>query len=379
MGSRRGHGEGSIYQRESDGKWCAVVDLGYVNGKRKRKVIYGDTRREVAEKLKVLLRDQQQGLPVAVERQTVAQFLSRWLADLEGSNLAPKTLVSYEGTMRLHIVPTLGRYQLEKLGPQHVQALLTAKRQSGLSPRSVKYILVVLKLALGQALKWGLVPRNVAALVDPPKVTKHKVVPFTPDEARTFLKAVQGERLEALYAVSLALGLRQGEALGLTWDHIDVDNDVVRVRQQLQRVKGKQTLRELKTETSRRDLVLPVTIAPVLRAHRLRQLEERMASADWQEWNLVFCSTRGTPLEPSNVRKRYKWFLAAAGLPVRRYHDLRHSCASFLLALGVPTKAVQEILGHSQSATTLDIYAHLLPEAHRDAAAKLDGLFAAGD
>src|SRR3954447_24615866 len=155
MAGRRGHGEGAIYQRESDGKWCCVVELGWVNGKRKRKVIYGKTRKEVAEKLKVVLRDQQQGLPIATERQTVEQFLTRWLADVVKPNKAPKTYRSYEQNARLYLVPAFGRYQLTQLQPQQVQALLNEKRASGMAVETVRRMRDVLRCALNQAIEWG--------------------------------------------------------------------------------------------------------------------------------------------------------------------------------------------------------------------------------
>ncbi len=382
MGSRRGHGEGTIYRRESDGKWCTAVDLGWVNGKRKRKVIYGKTRKEVAEKLKVALRDQQQGLPVAVERQTVGTFLARWLADVAKPSVRPKTYASYADTVRLHLIPTLGRIELSKLQPQDVTALLTAKLRAGLSPRSVRYIRAILGLALGQALRWGLVARNVVALTDPPKAERHEITPFAPGEARRFLAVTRGERLHALYAVALALGIRQGEALGLRWRDVDLDGGAIRISKQLQRVDGKQTLVEPKTAKSRRTISLPDEIVAVLKAHRVRQLEERLQAGDrWQgeDWGLVFASPIGTPLEPSNILKQYKALLAKAGLPPARFHDLRHSCASLLLAQGVHPKVVQEILGHSQISMTLDIYSHLMPNAQRDAAALMNRLLAVGD
>ena len=217
MSSRRGHGEGAIYFRESDQRWCTSVDLGWENGKRKRKVIYGKTRKEVAEKLKVVLRDQQQGLPIAVERQTVEQFITRWLEEVVASRNRPRTYHSYKEIARLHIIPTLGKIQLTKLTPQDVQTLLSQKAAHGLSPRTVQYIRAVIRMALGQALKWGLVVRNVATLVTPPRAERHEIHPLTPEQARRLLDAARGDRLEALYRVALSLGLRRGEALGLRW------------------------------------------------------------------------------------------------------------------------------------------------------------------
>lgn len=380
MAGRRGHGEGSIYQRESDGKWCCVVDLGYVNGKRKRKAIYGKTRKEVSEKLKKVLREQQQGVPVVTERLTIARFLDRWLADVAQPTVRPKTYRSYADTVRLHIAPALGRNQLDRLRPQDVAALLAAKLASGLSPRSVRNIRTILGLALNHAVRWGLIARNVVTLTEPPKVERHEIVPFTPEEARRFLTVARGNRLYALYAVALTLGLRQGEALGLRWQDIDLDRGLIYVRKQLQRVDGALTLVEPKTGRSRRTISLPAEVVDILGEHRRAQEAERaVADSRWRgdENDLAFASTVGTPLEPSNILKRYKAILARAGLPPSRFHDLRHSCASLLLAQGVHPKVVQEILGHSQIGMTLDTYSHLLPNAQREAARSMNDLLAA--
>lgn len=381
MGNRRGHGEGSIYQRESDGKWCTSVDLGRMEGKRRRKVIYGRTRKEVAEKLKVVLREQQQGLPVIVERQTVGQFLERWLEDVARPRLRPKTYHSYAQLVRLHLAPTLGHHQLSKLAPQQVQAMMNAKLASGLSPRTVQYLRAVLRRAIGQALKWGLVSRNVVLLTDPPRVTRPEIATLTPVQARAFLDAVKGARLESLYAVALALGLRQGEALGLRWQDVDFDGGVLHVRVALQRVRGEPArLVEPKTRQSRRTLPMPAIIVAQLRAHHDRQLTECVtAGPAWQgeHWGLVFCTATGTPLDARHVVFYFKRQLRHAGLPDIRFHDLRHSCASLLLAQNVHPRVVMEILGHSTIALTMNTYSHVLPEAQRQTATLMDDLFGA--
>lgn len=376
MSSRRGHGEGSIYQRESDDRWCATVDLGYVNGKRRRKAIYGKTRKEVADKLKKALHDQQQGLPVAVERQTVAQFLTRWLADVVRPTTRPKTHAGYAQLVRLYIVPAFGHLQLARLEPQHVQALMNAKLQDGLSPRTVLYIRAVLRRALGQALKWGLVGRNVATLVDPPRAQQPRMTTLTPEQGRALLEAARGDRLEALYRVALSLGLRKGEALALRWEDIDLDGRTVRVARSLQRVGGRLQFAEPKTAQSRRILPLPEVLVRALKAHRARQLEERLlAGARWQDHGLTFPSGIGTPLEPRNLTRSFKALLTRAGLPDVRFHDLRHSCASLLVAQGHHPRVVMETLGHSQISLTMNTYSHVMPALQQDAADRMDALF----
>ncbi|MBI4491372.1 MAG: site-specific integrase [Chloroflexi bacterium] len=377
---RRGHGEGSIYQAP-DGRWVAVVDQGYVDGKRKRKVYYGTTRKEAAERLKTALHDQAAGLPLPSERLTVGQFLDQWLKDSAKPSVRPKTFSSYAQLVRIHLGPALGKILLAKLSPQDVQAFMNQKREAGLSPRTVQYLRAVLRRALGQALKWGLVARNVATLVDPPKSKRTEIQPLDATQATRFLEAVRGDRLEALYAVVLAVGLRQGEALGLRWQDdegkrlVDLEAGTLTVRHALQRIDGKLQLVEPKTEKSRRTLALPAFAIDALRAHRVRQLEERLAAGSlWQEQGFVFTTSVGTPLDARNVVRYFQAHLARAGLPHKRFHDLRHSCASLLLAQGEQLRDIMELLGHSQISLTADLYAHVLEASKRRTAARMDAL-----
>ena len=355
---------------------CCVVELGWTSGKRKRKVIYGKTRKEVAEKLKVILRDQQQGLPVAMERQTVGQFLDHWLADTILPNRRAKTYRRYEQIARCHLVPALGRVALAKLEPQQVQALLKRTQAEGLSPRTVAYIRAVLRQALNQALRWGLVARNVATLVEPPKVERFKIKPLTTHQATILLEAARGDRLEALYRVALSLGPRQGEALGLRWEDIDLATGTLRVAVALQAANGRLTLVEPRTENTRRTLALPTALAASLKSHRVRQAEERRKlGTAWHDHGLVSCTRVGTPIHPRNLVRSFQTLRERAQLPPRRFHDLRHSCLSLLAAQGLPARLAMEIAGHSDIRLTQNVYTHVYDEAQRQAADAMDRLF----
>jgi integrase len=357
-----------------------VVSVPQPTGKAKRKHHYGETRKEVAEQNQQLLAAIARGDTVDTARQTVAQFLNRWLADVVQPKAAG-TYRSYSGIVRLHILPDLGRHELAKLTPQHVQALLRAKAKPATEdneageladhPCTVQRIREVLRNALNQALRWGLVTRNAAALVDPPRYTRPEIAPFDEVEARAFLAVAEGDTLGAISPVALALGLRQGEALGLTWEDIDYTAGTLRVRQQVQRVKGKLILKELKTAKSRRTLPLPDVLIPALREQRKRQRDAALlAGGRWQgnAQNLVFTSKIGTPLDARNVVRRFKALLVKAGLRDQRFHDLRHACASLLLAQGIPARVVMEILGHSQISLTLNTYSHVTQAVTREAA-----------
>jgi integrase len=375
--AKRGNQEGSIHKR-SDGRWVGVLHLGYIDGKRQRKYIYGKTQRDVQAQLTAARAAQQQGQRPTSGRLTVAQYLSRWLTDSVQPSVRPRTYASYAQLVRLHLAPGLGRTQLAQLQPHDVQTFMNRKLASGLSPRTVQYLHAILRRALGQALKWGLVHRNVAKLVDPPRVRRPEIHPLTPEQARAFLDAARGDRLEALYSVALAIGLRQGEALGLRWEHIDLDGGELRVRVALQRIAGKLQLVEPKTRQSRRTIPLPQVAVNALRAHRVSQLEERLLAGDrWVDTGLVFCTPKGTPLDARNVTRRFQKLLKQTDLPHQRFHDLRHTCATLLLVQGVPPRVVMEILGHSQISLTMDTYTHVVPALKREAASRMDALLGA--
>lgn len=375
--ARRGPNEGNIYLR-ADGRWAARLHLGYQGGRRVRKHFYGHTRREVQEKLTRALRDRQQGLPVGIdERQTVAQYLNHWLENVVRPSVRPRTHATYLGYTRRYLVPEIGRIPLAKLTPQHVQTLQNRMLSRGLSPQTVHHLRAVLRGALNQAVRWGQIPHNVAALVDPPHVQRYEIRVLTPTEAKTFLSAAAKDRLAALYTVALAAGLRQGELLGLRWEDVDLDAGRLTVRHALQRVNGTLQLVEPKTRLSRRTIVLPAFAVNALHEHRKRQLRERLwAGSRWQEGGFVFTSTIGTPLDGSNVTHRLQRLLRDAGLPKQRFHDLRHSAASLLLVQGVHARVVMEMLGHSQISLTLNTYSHVIPSLQEEAAQRMQELLA---
>ena len=376
--NKRGQGEGSIYKRK-DGRWVGVVNLGYQNGKLNRKYYYGETRKDVSDKLTAALSDLQKNLMPVPERQTVEQFLEQWLSDCVKPAVRPRTFDSYSQLVRLYLSPALGKIKLAKLTPQHVQALMKKLLAKELSPRTVQYTRSVLRRALEQALRWGYVARNVASLVDSPRIQRPDITPMSVEDAKKFLQAMKGDKLEALFSVALAMGLRQGEALGLRWQDIDFDSHIIRVRVNLQRINKKFELVELKTKSSRRDLPMIDRIASALRTHKTRQLQDKLlAGSSWQETGLVFTTRTGAPFHQSNVNGKYQALLIKAGLPHFRFHDLRHSCASLLLVQGVPLKTISDILGHSGIRTTADYYAHIAPEMRRDALDMMNNILASG-
>jgi len=244
-----------------------------------------------------------------------------------------------------------------------------------LTPRTVQHIHATLRVALAQAEKWGIVPRNIATLVDAPRVPHAQMRLFTPEQAHRFLESVTEDRLEALYSAAMALGLRQGEALGLCWADIDLDTGSLMVTNALQRVESKLKLVETKRDRSRRTITLPKVCLSALWKHRAHQEEERLAAGEqWKETGFVFTTSVGTPLDGPTVTHRFQQALKKANLPRMRFHDLRHTCATLLLAQGVHPRLVMEILGHSQIAVTMNTYSHVIPAMQREIADSMDAI-----
>lgn len=376
--SRRGHGEGSIYRRK-DGRWAASVEVGTTGGKRQRKTIYGRTRREVATRLHEALQTQRSGGPLPKERTTVASFLDDWLVSLKPT-VAFRTYQKYESVVRLHLKPALGSRRLTKLEPVDLQRLYAERLSAGQSPRSVVHIHRVLSSALSQAAKWDLVVRNVATLVTPPRVPRKPVETLTKEEAAMLFEVARGHRLEALFVVAITTGMREGELLGLRWGDVDLGRRTLHVQGALQRTEdGTFQVTEPKTAASLRRISLSGLATDALRRHRSRQNEERLSmGTGWRDEDLVFASTVGGPINPTNMyRRAFKPLLKAAGLRQIRFHDLRHTCATLLLADGVNVKVVSELLGHSDITVTLNTYAHVLPTIQQQATDAFDAMLAA--
>lgn len=377
MSKRRGAGEGSIYQR-ADGRWAAVVDLGWQGGKRRRKFIYGKARREVADKLRDALRAQAQGALLVDERVVVSQFLDEWLKAVRPS-VRPSTWLRYEQFSRIHVVPGVGHIKLQALTPQHLHRLHGEMLAGGTAAGTVLLVHRFTHRALEQAMRWGVVTKNVAKHVDPPRVHRAERRVLTPVEAVRFLDAVTADRHEALYVLALTTGMRQGELLALHWADLDLERGVVQVRKSLglnddqRRVIGK-----TKTDGSQRGILLTERALEALAKHRDRQGAEAATPRHWGMWeesDLVFANAVGRTLSPHNLLQRsFHPTLERAGLPRIRFHDLRHTTATLLLSEGVHPKIVSEMLGHTQIAITLDLYSHVTTTMQEPARNALNGL-----
>jgi integrase len=370
---KRGNGEGSIYRR-NDGRWVGEMTL---EGRR-RKFVYGKTRKEVQEKLHAALQEQQQGIVLTgTARQTVAQFLEDWLENSQKLAVRPRTYERYAEIVRLHIIPVLGRHKLQKLSAQHVQAFYTKKVNEGLAPSTVGVFHSVLHKALDTAVKWNLAARNVCDLVSPPHAAGFEIKPLDAEQAQQLLQAARGHPQEALFVLALATGMRRGELLALKWQDINLTTGTLQIRRILTRFPGKGYVEaEPKTLKSRRNIIVASCALEALKRHRKRQLEAKLkAGPAWQDHDYVFCTSIGTHLNPSkDALDPLKKLLKQAGLPEIRFHDLRHSAATLLLGEGVHPKVVQELLGHSNISMTMDVYSHVLPSMQQDAVSRLNAV-----
>jgi integrase len=304
---------------------------------------------------------------------TVAEWLAVYLEQVARPKVRPRTLDLYASNIDRHIVPAIGRYRLDKLRPAHLVALYNTKAAEGLSGASLRHIHAVIRRALNVAVRWQLIAVNPATLVDAPQGVQHEISPLTVVEARRLIEAAEGDRMRARWLVGLALGLRQGEALGLRWEDVDVDARLLRVRRALQRRRGGGLVfAEPKTQRSKRVIPLPAQLVAALEDHHDQQARERaVAGSLWRDSGCVFTTPVGTPVDPRNDFREFRKLLARAGLPPVRLHDLRHTAASLLLAQHVPARVVMEILGHSQIALTMNTYSHVAPEVSREAADRM--------
>jgi integrase len=324
--------------------------------------------------------------PPKATRLTLAEYLENWLRGHE-PQVALTTFASYRDTIRNHLADALGRIPLPRVSPDVIRDYIARKLRTGLSPTTVRYHLMVLHQALGQAVRDGVLSRSPADLVRPPRKYRPEIRTFDLEQARLFLgEAKRSSPYYRLYLAAVTTGMRQGELLGLRWKDVDLTLGVARVQQTFYRLGGskkdgiasRQLFKEPKTAKARRGVDLPEVLVAELRALREEQKQrQRVLGSAHEDLDLVFAQLDGKPLHAHNVvRRDFQKVLERAGLPRIRFHDLRYCHATLLLQQGVHPKVVQERLGHSTIAMTLDVYSHTVPGLQRQAVARLeDGLF----
>lgn len=370
---RRTRGDGAIYET-NDGRWRGYIDLGWDAGKRQRKYVSGKSRQEVAHRLRIVQGVVEAGLPLPNGRPaTFGTWLTTYLDTIAVLRVRPRTLAMYKGYAEHRIKPAIGGHRLDKLRPEHLEQFYRGMTSEGLSNSTALQCHRIISRTLKVAMQRGYVARNVAGLVDAPSVHRTEVKPPTLEQGKAILAAASGLRAGARWSVALALGLRQGEALGLMWDDVDLDAGSMSIRRALQRQQGKGLVFvPPKSKAALRTLGLAPPMVEQLRAHRSTQLGERLAAGSaWASTDLVFSQENGRPIDPRADHRAWQALLKQAKVPPYLLHDARHFAATLLLSQGVPARVAMQILGHSQIALTLDTYSHVGREVAADAATRV--------
>jgi integrase len=374
--------KGHIRQR-SKGSWTIVVDIGKnpVTGKRRQQwqTIKG-TKRDAERELRKLLESLEAGSYIKPTRLTLGEWLNRWWQSYVSTHTSPRTADSYRAQLLAHIIPSLGGISLRHLQPQQLQSyyaeMLSNGRmdgKGGLSARTVLYQHRILSEALSHAVRMDLIARNVAEAVAPPRASRHRMNTLAPEDLPRFLEAAQDTPYYVLFFTAVYTGMRLGELLGLRWCDVDLDMASIHVVQALYKRCGICKMVEPKSAHSRRQIAMSPSLALLLRQYKADQSVEAARLGKHRSDNeLVFCYLDGSPLDSGVVSKALGKVLSKAGLPHIRFHDLRHTHATFMLKSGVHPKIVSERLGHASITITLDTYSHVLPGLQEAAAERLD-------
>ncbi|WP_034088721.1 tyrosine-type recombinase/integrase [Streptacidiphilus albus] len=403
MAKQRSNGEGTVYQRK-DGRWEAAGYVLVADGTSRRTRVYGATRKEAMDKLIEKIADSNKGMPVAADATTtVADYLTGWMETVAAHKLRPTTYATYSHYLKSFIIPGIGGKRIAALTPKDVRIWLHRVRtacqcctqgwdaardpnaprgrarprccaighccEKRVAPATLQYLRGILSSALAHAVREDELPRNVATSVRLGDTRSKPFEPLTGSEARRLLNAGRGTQLGVLVELALRTGLRKGEALGLRWSDLDLEQRAMSIRQTLQRSPtGEFAFYLPKTESSKRRIALPGECITSLRAHHVRQQAEHAALGDERpRLDLVFTNTCGNPLDGPSISRAFHRLCDQAGIRRVRFHDLRHTCATLLLEQGVDLVTIKDLLGHSQIHITADVYAHVRPRLQRDA------------
>ncbi len=377
MAKKRANGEGLIRQRK-DGTWEGRYSIP---GKATPKSVYGKTQAIVRKKLTAAIAGIDQGIYFEPSKITVAQWLDVWHKEYLGG-VKPHTVSQYGTQIKVHLKPSLGAVKLQVLTAPMIQSMYNAKKDE-ISAKSIRNLHGVLHKALAQAVKLGYIRYNPSDACELPRVIDKPIKPIEGDNIAKFLNAIKGHRYEMLYLVTLFTGIRQGEALGLTWDDINFDSGTISINKQLQKERidgggGKYRFVPLKNDKSR--IISPAAyVMDALHLYRKKQREAQlMAGGAWDnQLNLVFTDELGHHLYTQTVLMNFKKIVSRMGIPETRFHDLRHTYATLSLQNGDDIKTVSEALGHATVAFTLDVYGHVTQQMKKASAERMQAFIEA--
>ena len=370
---------GSLRKR-GEQTWEVRSELGRDpdTGKRRFRYQYVQgTKKQAEQALTATLHRRDTGTDVVPTRITVGEFLDRWLRDYAEVNVAPSTFQRYRQIVN-RLKPHLATVRLQALRPAHIQETYGSLLRAGLALRTVLHHHRVLRQALQQAVRWQLIAHNPADAVTPPRPERTEMRTLDPSGVHRLLDGCADEQLRALISTAVTTGMRLGELLGLRWSDCDLAGGTIYLSRAAQYLAATGvTFRTPKTSRSRRSIALSIDAVAVLRAHRARQLEARLAvGPGYRNGDLVFATAGGDPIPPYRVSATFSTLVKRLGIGPLRFHDLRHTAATLMLRAGVHPKIVSERLGHATVAITLDTYSHVLPDMQRDAAAALEVVLA---
>ena len=379
--TRNAQGSGTIRQRP-DGRWEARYTAGRDpgTGKQVQRSIYGDTQKEVRQKLSQVTTAIDKGTYQAPNKITVAAWMEEWLDTFCAGNVKPLTLQSYRASIKNHIVPAIGAMELQAVKGTHIQRLYNSMTRAGLSGKTVKNTSAIMHKAFSVAMKQGIIAANPCDAAELPKAEHKDIRPLADDEIPLFLSAIDGSPMRNAYALCLFAGLREGECLGLSWGQVDFEKGRITVSQQLQKEKAKgwQYYIAPSTKNGKPRTIEPPPIAfDYLRAERVKQLENRLkAGPVWSNSDdLVFTDEAGGHYAIYTFYRRFKAIAASIGRSDARPHDLRHTAATVAIASGADVKSVQELLGHATASFTLNVYAHTSEQMMKDTAARVQSYY----
>lgn len=397
--TRTANGRSSIYLSESDNSWHGYVTVGVKdNGAPDRRHVRGKTSAAVSKKVSDLERQRDEGkVRKPGQSWTVEQWLRHWLETIVAPPvITENAFIAYEVAARVHLIPGVGAHRLEKLEPEHLERLYRKMAKAGAKPGRVHQVHRTIRAALNEAMRRKKITENPALLARAPKVEEEEVEPYSVAQVKNLLEAAQQERNSARWAIALALGLRQGEALGLQWTDIDLDDCTLIVRRSRLRPKWRHGCAEpcghkfggycpqrvplrketagTKSKAGKRGIGLPDELVALLKQHKAEQERERLEAAQlWQETGYVFTTPTGGPLNPRTDYTEWKRLLDRATVPERRLHDARHTAATVLLLLQIPDRTVMAIMGWSNTAMAAR-YQHIIAAIRRDVATSVGGL-----
>lgn len=397
MVSRTGNRQSSVYLGK-DGSWHGRVTVGRKDdGSLDRRHVMSKSKGEVVAKVRKLerLRDEAR-VPKVGRAWTVEKWLLHWLEEIARPSIRESSFQAYRTGVTKHLVPALGAVRLDRLEPENIEAAYRRMSDAGARPATVHQVHRTLRTALGEAQRRGHIGRNPAQLVRPPRIIHEPVEPFTLEEVHLLLDTAKQHRNGARWAIALALGLRQGEALALSWDDVDLDARTLRVRATRlrpvyehgcdgkcgkvaagycpQRRQSNETVGATKSAAGMRVVGLPDELVVLLREHRAAQVAERVhAGSLWHEGGWVFTTLVGQPIVPNNDYHEWRALLQRAGVRHARLHDARHTAATVLLVLGVPERTVMSIMGWSSTSMAAR-YQHVTDPIRREVANRVGGL-----